>query len=340
MKYHIICFLLLLISLCSNAQIRIVDGTDGSPVQAASVFVDGGKCVGVSDSNGTLPLPKGYTGTVTVQHLNYTGKEFRADTVSNNTVRLTPYTYTIPEVTAKYERPDYMVITAYQRSYMILDSVPSSFSDAVYDYYIPLRHGRIKRKMRSARNLHKFRSKENDKSEYYTSPTMMKLKKHSLLDKFRKKGYLADTTANGTVDREGTGAVKGVRRDTSAGRLTVYIDSIFTGRKHRTVNFFGIKIRFERQNHGEIYDISNNSQPTLKNLVAMSEYFDMYIRPGRKFKMVRSESFEELYVTGIKHCTKKEMKAAMKADSLEPLVVPASIPPLNAPLAEAVSRMK
>ena len=148
MKYHIICFLLLLISLCSNAQIRIVDGTDGSPVQAASVFVDSGKCVGVSDSNGTLPLPKGYTGTVTVQHLNYTGKEFRADTVSNNTVRLTPYTYAIPEVTAKYERPDYMVITAYQRSYMILDSVPSSFSDAVYDYYIPLRHGRIKRKMR------------------------------------------------------------------------------------------------------------------------------------------------------------------------------------------------
>ena len=288
MKYHIICFLLLLISLCSNAQIRLIDGADGSPVQAASVFIDGGKCVGVSDSNGTLPLPKGYTGTVTVQHLNYTGKEFRADTVSNNTVRLTPYTYTIPEVTAKYERPDYMVITAYQRSYMILDSVPSSFSDAVYDYYIPLRHGRIKRKMRSARNLHKFRSK----------------------------------------------------RDTSAGRLTVYIDSIFTGRKHRTVNFFGIKIRFERQNHGEIYDISNNSQPTLKNLVAMSEYFDMYIRPGRKFKMVRSESFEESYVTGIKHCTKKEMKAAMKADSLEPLVVPASIPPLNAPLAEAVSRMK
>ena len=56
--------------------------------------------------------------------------------------------------------------------------------------------------------------------------------------------------------------------------------------------------------------------------------------------MVRSESFEELYVTGIKHCTKKEMKAAMKADSLKPLVVPASIPPLNAPLAEAVSRMK
>ena len=125
MKYHIICFLLLLISLCSNAQIRLIDGADGSPVQAASVFINGGKCVGVSDSNGTLPLPKGYTGTVTVQHLNYTGKEFRADTVSNNTVRLTPYTYTIPEVTAKYERPDYMVITAYQRSYMILDSVPS-----------------------------------------------------------------------------------------------------------------------------------------------------------------------------------------------------------------------
>lgn len=41
-----------------NAQIRIVDGTDGCPVQAASVFVDGGKCVGVSGTDGTLPCPR------------------------------------------------------------------------------------------------------------------------------------------------------------------------------------------------------------------------------------------------------------------------------------------
>lgn len=340
MKYHIICFLLLFISLCSNAQIRIVDGTDGSPVQAASVFIDGGKCVGVSGSDGTLPLPKEYTGTVTVQHLNYTGKEFRADTVSNNTVRLTPYTYTIPEVTAKYERPDYMVITAYERSYMVIDSIPSSFSDAVYDYYVPLRHGRVRRRMRSMRNLHKVRSQENSQSEFYSSPTMIKLKKKTLLDKFRDNGYLADSTANGTMERGWAGDVKGVRRDPAGKTLTVYIDSVFANRKRRTVSFFGIKIRFENYKKGETYDTSGNSSPTLRNLVNMYEYLDMYMRPGRKFWMARCETFGDLYVIGVSYATKKEMKAAMKENSLEPLVVPASVPPLSAPLAEAVSRMK
>lgn len=339
MNRLLLLFLMFLV-LHADAQVRIVDAADGSPVQAASVFIDGGKCVGASGSNGLLPLPRGYKGIVTVQHLNYENKKFRTDSVSGGTVRLVPYIHSIPEVTAQYERPDYMVITAYARSYMIIDSIPSSFSDAVYDYYIPLRRGRVRRKMRSIRNLHKVRSQENSQSEFYSSPTMIKLKKNTLLDKFRDKGYLADSMANGTIDRGWAGDVKGVRRDPAGKTLTVYIDSVFANRKRRTVNFFGIKIRFENYKKGETYDTSGNSSPTLRNLVNMYEYLDMYMRPGKKFKMARCETFEDLYVIGISYATKKEMKAAMKAEGLEQLVVPAYIPPLSAPLAEAVSRMK
>ena len=309
-------------------------------MQAASVFVEGGKCVGASGNDGSLPLPKGYNGAVTVQHINYGSREFRADTVSGGTVRLTPYIYNIPEVTAKYERPDYLVITAYERSYMIIDSIPSSFCDAVYDYYVPLRHGRVRRKMHSMRNLHKVRSQENSQSEFYSSPTMIKLKKKTLLDKFRDKGYLADSTASGTVDRGRAGDVKGVRRDPIGKTLTVYVDSVFANRKRRTVSLFGIKIRFENYKKGETYDTSGTSSPTLKNLVNMYEYLDMYMRPGKKFEMKRCETFEDLYVIGVSYATKNEMKAAMKAEDTEPLVVPPSIPPLSKPLAEAVSRMK
>lgn len=339
-KQRLISILLVFFALCSKAQLRLVDINDNCPVQAASVFVEGGKCVGASGNDGSLPLPKGYNGTVTVQHINYGSKEFLADTVSDGTVRLTPYIYKIPEVTAKFERPDYMVVTAYERSYMIIDSIPSSFCDAVYDYYVPLRHGRVRRKMRSMRDLHKVRSQENSQSEFYSSPTMIKLKKKTLLDKFRDKGYLADSTANGTIDRGRSGDVKGIRRDLAGKTLTVYIDSVFANRKRRTVSFFGIKIRFENYKKGETYDTSSNSSPTLKNLVNMYEYLDMYMRPGKKFKMARCETFEDLYVIGVSYATKEEMKAAMKDDGLEPLAVPPYVPPLSAPLAEAVSRME
>lgn len=340
MKHSITIILLLFFTLCANAQIRLVDAADGSPVQAASVFVEGGKCVGASGNDGSLPLSREYNGMVTVQHINYGSREFRADTVSGGTVRLTPYIYNIPEVTAKYERPDYLVITAYERSYMIIDSIPSSFCDAVYDYYVPLRHGRVRRKMHSMRNLHKVRSQENSQSEFYSSPTMIKLKKKTLLDKFRDKGYLADSTASGTVDRGRAGDVKGVGRDPIGKTLTVYVDSVFANRKRRTVSLFGIKIRFENYKKGETYDTSGTSSPTLKNLVNMYEYLDMYMRPGKKFEMKRCETFEDLYVIGVSYATKNEMKAAMKAEDTEPLVVPPSIPPLSKPLAEAVSRMK
>ncbi len=340
MRYIVTSVILYIFSLCADAQIRLVDAADGSPVQAASVFVEGGKCVGASGNDGSLPLSREYNGMVTVQHINYGSKEFRSDTVSGGTVRLTPYIHEIPEVTAKYERPDYLVITAYKRSYMIIDSIPSSFCDAVYDYYVPLRRGRVRRKMHSMRNLHKVRSQENSQSEFYSSPTMIKLKKKTLLDKFRDKGYLADSTASGTVDRGRAGDVKGVRRDPIGKTLTVYVDSVFANRKRRTVSIFGIKIRFENYKKGETYDTSGTSSPTLKNLVNMYEYLDMYMRPGKKFEMKRCETFEDLYVIGVSYATKNEMKAAMKAEDTEPLVVPPSIPPLSKPLAEAVSRMK
>ena len=67
MRYRTTAILLFLFALCSSAQIRLIDVADGSPVQAASVFVDGGRCVGVSGNDGLLPLPKGYNGMVTVQ---------------------------------------------------------------------------------------------------------------------------------------------------------------------------------------------------------------------------------------------------------------------------------
>ena len=139
MRYIVTSIILSLFALCANAQIRLVDAADGSPVQAASVFVEGGKCVGASGNDGSLPLPKGYNGAVTVQHINYGSREFRADTVSGGTVRLTPYIYNIPEVTAKYERPDYLVITAYVRQYTMSNSIPSDFQEGLYDFYVPIK---------------------------------------------------------------------------------------------------------------------------------------------------------------------------------------------------------
>ncbi|MEF2620749.1 MAG: hypothetical protein U0M48_01200, partial [Xylanibacter rarus] len=108
MKKTLFSFFLLMSALCVSAQIKIVDMADSCPVHAASVFISGNRCVGVSGADGLLPLPKGYKGKVTVNHINYYEKEFLADTVSSGVVMLKPRAYAIPEVEAKVGEPDYL----------------------------------------------------------------------------------------------------------------------------------------------------------------------------------------------------------------------------------------
>ena len=329
-----------LFALCSSAQIRLIDVADGSPVQAASVFVDGGRCVGVSGNDGTFPLPKGYTGTVTVQHLNYTGKEFRADTVSNNTVRLTPYTYAIPEVTAKYERPDYMVMTVYARSYDITDSIPSSFGEGMFNFYVPMGKGRIRRKALAVRRVSTSHNDDDEHSGGTTNGYWPRIEKRTLLDEFRKKGIEPLSATEGVARRGRRGKIMCVKRDIAAQTLTVYTDSLCMGEESAKINFFGIKLRFKGFKDGETYYTGNGS-PTLADMICKYNYISMSMEyPRKKLKEMNSESFDELYVTGISYASKKEMKAAMKAEEQRTVTVPQGIPPLSAPLAEAVSRMK
>lgn len=95
MKKTLFSIILLMSVLCVSAQIKIVDMADSCPVHAASVFISGNRCVGVSGVDGLLPLPKGYKGKVTVNHINYYEKEFLADTVSSGVVMLKPADYTL-----------------------------------------------------------------------------------------------------------------------------------------------------------------------------------------------------------------------------------------------------
>ena len=340
MKHIFTSIILFLFALCANAQIRLVDAADGSPVQAASVFVEGGKCVGASGNDGSLPLPKGYNGTVTVQHINYGSREFRADTVSGGTVRLTPYIYNIPEVTAKYERPDYLVITAYVRQYTFSDSIPSHFQEGLYDFYVPIKRGRVKRKVRAIRSVSIYSGNKGGDMSGGHSISLPDFNRHTTLERIRKRGIEPATTGSRVIDHDFRGMVIGIRNDTAAHRLTIYRDSTFTNGQDFTVSLLGLKMRFTEWKDSETYSTSQGL-PSLASLVSRSEYTCVYMKYRNKLKdWLRFDEFEDLYVTGVSNATKKEMKAAMKAESLEPLTVPQSVPPLSAPLAEAVSHMK
>ena len=351
MKKTLFSILLLLSSLCVVAQIKIADMTDSSTVHAASVFISGNRCVGVSGADGLLPLPKGYKGKVTVNHINYYEKEFLADTVSSGVVMLKPRAYAIPEVEAKVGEPDYLVISAYYRRYIFTDSVPTAFREGLYDYYLPIggvgfeEHlslpslferligsGKVRCKTRSEKNVRK------EGESYYSSLPLLSWN-YMLLEDLPKSDIVTDTASDKVVFRGSSGCVFGLKNDTVNKTFTAYCDSAYTGADSLTVSFFGYKFRFVGYKKGEVYS-TKYGQPKLSSLLRRYYYLNAKAKIPGKNPMTPIDMYEELYVTGVRYATKAERKAAMKDKTAEPLVVPADVPPLSKPLAEAVSLMK
>lgn len=285
MKKTLFGILLLLSSLCVSAQIKIVDMTDSSTVHAASVFISGNRCVGVSGADGLLPLPKGYKGKVTVNHINYYEKQFLADTVSSGVVMLKPRAYAIPEVEAKVGEPDYLVISAYCRAYIYTDSVPTSFREGLYDYYLPIgsvgseEHpslssllerligkGRVRCKTRSEKNVRK------EGESYYSSLPLLSWY-YMLLDRLPKSDIVTDKASDKVVSRGWKGSVLGLKNDTVNKTFTAYCDSAYTGADSLTVKFFGYKVRFIGCKEGEVYS-TKYGQPKLSSLLRRYYYLN------------------------------------------------------------------
>lgn len=332
MKKTLFSIILLMSALCVSAQIKIVDMADSCPVHAASVFISGNRCVGVSGVDGLLPLPKGYKGKVTVNHINYYEKEFLADTVSSGVVMLKPRAYAIPEVEAKVGEPDYLVISAYCRRYRFTDSVPTAFREGVYDYYLPIGRGRVRCKTRSEKNVRK------EGESYYSSLPLLSWR-YMLLDRLPKSDIVTDTASDKVVSRGWKGSVLGLKNDTVNKTFTVYCDSAYAGADSLTLKFFGYKFRFTGSKEGEVYS-TKYGQPKLSSLLRRYYYLNSKVKTPGKNPMTSIDMYEELYVTGVRYATKAERKAAMKDKTAEPLVVPADVPPLSKPLIEAVSQMK
>lgn len=285
MKKTLFSFFLLMSALCVSAQIKIVDMTDSSTVHAASVFISGNRCVGVSGADGLLPLPKGYKGKVTVNHINYYEKEFLADTVSSGVVMLKPRAYAIPEVEAMVGEPDYLVISAYCRAYIYTDSVPTSFREGLYDYYLPIgsvgseEHpslssllerligkGRVRCKTRSEKNVRK------EGESYYSSLPLLSWY-YMLLDRLPKSDIVTDKASDKVVSRGWKGSVLGLKNDTVNKTFTAYCDSAYTGADSLTVKFFGYKVRFIGCKEGEVYS-TKYGQPKLSSLLRRYYYLN------------------------------------------------------------------
>lgn len=340
MMYRIILSLLLTaFMLQAKSQIKIVDSTNATPIQDAYVFMADGRYMGVSDNKGFINLPKGYSGSITIQHINYEPAKINSDSIKDNTVKLKPFTYTLPEVTSKYENPDYLVLTVYTRCYTMRDSIPAYYEEGIYDYYIPMKKNSAKCKTLAERKLLKPGLGDYKDVMIVTPITSMKLSKDNLFIKWDGDNRFDNIKGDSVISIGKRGSIYGAKKDDVRKTLMVYKDSMFTADDY-TINLFGIRARITERSNKETYDISRGL-PRLSSLLNTDTHTCVFWRiHGKKSKEIQIDTFDELYVTGIRYASKDEMKAAMKDKTQSPVNIPKNIPPVNKTLTDAISKMK
>lgn len=340
MVYRIILSVLLTaFMLQAKSQIKIIDSTNATPIQDAYVFMADGRYMGVSDNKGFINLPKGYSGSITIQHINYEPAKIYSDSIKDNTVKLKPFTYTLPEITSKYENPDYLVLTVYTRCYTMRDSIPAYYEEGIYDYYIPMKKNSAKCKTLAERKLLKPGLGDYKDVMIVTPITSMKLSKDNLFIKWDGDNRFNNIKGDSVISFGKRGSIYGAKKDDVRKTLMVYKDSMFTADDY-TINLFGIRARITERSNKETYDISRGL-PRLSSLLNTDTHTCVFWRiHGKKSKEIQIDTFDELYVTGIRYASKDEMKAAMKDKTQSPVNIPKNIPPVNKTLTDAISKMK
>lgn len=252
---------------------------------------------------------------------------------------MSPRVYGLPETVLRYEKPDYLKLTAYVRSYNITDSVPASFADGLCDFYIPVGRGRMRRKVRAERNLINYAHPCKALSPSGLASALPRLRKPSLLKRLLHGGDTIDIIGRNIRSSGDFGAVIGVRSDTLNNTLEVYSDSLFTS-DGPSGSLFGIRVRITYYAEGEMYSTAEG-RLNYRNLLKAYNRSRIYVRThGKHGPESMCDMFEEIYIVGVDYVRKEDLKSKNESKKRVQMKVPENIPPLSEPLQRAVEKMK
>lgn len=131
--------LILMMTTCTTvkAQIKVVDEDGDTPVSYASVFDDAtGKVLGLTTSDGSIPVKLSAATTISIQHLNYQPVTIKVGDVKNDSIHLQSRSYQVNEVEINNQNHDYLRMKYYIRQYSIINSMVAEVDESIcYAYY-------------------------------------------------------------------------------------------------------------------------------------------------------------------------------------------------------------
>ncbi|WP_286735834.1 MULTISPECIES: hypothetical protein [Sphingobacterium] len=296
--------ILTMISVLTNAQIKVIDSLTQEPISGVNLYADNGSLLGATNIAGEAvldSLKQEKTVNLTFQHVAYSSLMVPFSEVKTmGKIKMVPRSIKIDEVAiGDRTKADYVVLKGYFRNLALLNSKMGYFVDGTIAYYIPLKNK--KEKVRFI--LKEYRIFENkvatqdlaDKMGTFFSynPSVINLKNTSIAYQL-PKGFRLEVDNGRRFIKQGSTNM-GFVQVSNEGKGQVYLNRVAPG---TVIDQRIFKIQ-GRQHSGvtiETYANVNLDNLTMDHLVSVVRSAVASVKKKSQAEYTPIESSDEFYV--------------------------------------------
>lgn len=318
MKYEIrigfIIWILMMISVLTNAQIKVIDSLTQEPISGVNLYADNGSLLGATNIAGEVvldSLKQKKTANLTFQHVAYSSLMVPFSEVKTmGKIKMVPRSIKIDEVAiGDRSKADYVVLKGYFRNLALLNNKMGYFVDGIIAYYIPLKNK--KEKVRFI--LKEYRIFENkgatqdlvDKMGTFFSynPSLINLKSTSIAYQLPKGFRLEEDKGRRFIKQGSTNM--GFVQVSNEGRGQVYLNGVAPG---TSIDRRIFKIQ-GRQHSGVTIETYANVTPenlAMDHLVSVVRSAVAGVKKKNQVEYMPIETYDEFYVLEKEYITATE----------------------------------
>lgn len=349
----------LMMAISANAQVRLIDSNDKSPVGAASVFDASGNMVGLTWSDGSLKDIPASAYPVTIRCIGY-----QPITIPNAEERvwvMTPKAYELGEVVIVPVERNILKQTFYVREYFSMSTSEDTitlFAEHMADRFITAtKEGKYKNesplRILKTKSYLQFQTGDKDSivtGDIKTLPSMLTIFEFNNEPITAPKSFLNAGSAPKVHQKAGKSGPTNIMRQN--GNTFTYVEDMLAFKKNHTwtpwpLKLLGFTIEAKQLFNTQAYRTNEKGvyQPhdlTESSFVMEADGRGKYIRKIFKTdEMVTMRTMVELYTVDNEFLSKEEAKTERrsKPENME-IKAPSNVPPLNKATRALVERAK
>ena len=359
MKHTLILLFSVLFSFTPvDAQKRVIDATDHSPISTASILDAAGNMVGFTWSDGVFTEIPETAYPITIRCMGY--EQLVIERPEEKTWEMIPMVYELEDVVIFPVKRNILKQTFYVREYFSMNTendTITSFMEHMAVRFVPASKnaefkGNTSLRVLDSKHYLRYNVSGKDSisadSQKSTFPSMLSVLELSEDEVVAPESFKSKGNTNKLYEKQGKSGMSLIQRQNGQ-TFTVIEDMLARKKEHKhsplLLKAIGFTMDFKQLYTTQTYRTNDNGVYMPKDLIEAGFVMEAdgrgkYLRKALKSdKPVEIRSMIELYVVECDYLSKEEAKEQYKnrPDSVE-FVIPSSVPPLNEATRRLVER--